>query len=100
MSVRGPITTGPGRNRPHDLKVHGLRKRRYAHDAAANDGNADEIFQHAIGRNRRGRGANPQRRQAAPPRLARIRSGETVTCSCNPALQLLRLVPSIWIMPS
>ena len=26
--------------------------------------------------------------------------GVTVTCSCNPALQLLRQVPSIWIMPS
>ena len=52
------------RDRAHHLEVHGLGKRRHAHDRACHDRNADQIFEHAIGRDGRGRGADPQRRKA------------------------------------
>ena len=57
------------RNRAHHLEVHRLRERRHAHRAAGDHRHAGEILEHPVGRDDRGRGARPQRRQAHGDRL-------------------------------
>ena len=54
----------PRRDRAHHLEVHRLGKRRHAHNAARDDRNTQQILEHAIGSDSRGRSSHPQRREA------------------------------------
>ena len=98
--MRWPITTGPA----------GIVRTTWKFTALANvgtrtaqpviDRHAEQIFEHAVGRDDRRRGARPQRREADRDGLGVTRPASPTPAPATPRRSCCAAVPSIWITPS